>query len=146
MDYGRFLVISLGTGSSKLVQQFNGDDVAKWGLLDWLTKGRSARLLHAFFRASSDMVDYHNCTDDSLTGNLASADVATKENLDNLVKVGEELLKKPVAWVNLETGIYEPIDGQTTNQEALVRFAKQLVEERHRRLARSPSGHSENSK
>ncbi|KAK6939566.1 Patatin-like phospholipase domain [Dillenia turbinata] len=160
LDYGRFLVISLGTGSSKPSQQFNGDDVAKWSILDWLTKGGSAPLIDAFTQASSDIVDYHNCTvfqalqcresylriqDDSLTGNLASVDVATKENLDNLVKVGEELLKKPVSRVNLETGIYESIDGQTTNQDALMRFAKQLVEEKRCRLARAPHGHSRNS-
>ncbi|KAK6939585.1 hypothetical protein RJ641_029116 [Dillenia turbinata] len=62
MDYGRLLVISLGTGSRKLAQQFNGDDVAKWSRLDWLRKGGSAPLIDAFTEASSDMVDYHNCT------------------------------------------------------------------------------------
>ena len=35
--------------------------------------------------------------DDTLTGTLSSMDVATKENLENLVKVGEKFLKKPVS-------------------------------------------------
>ncbi|KAG6736783.1 hypothetical protein POTOM_060322 [Populus tomentosa] len=39
--------------------------------------------------------------DDTLTGTLSSVDVATKENLENLVKVGEELLKKQVSRVGL---------------------------------------------
>ncbi len=56
-----------------------------------------------------------------LTGNVSSVDVATKENLDDVVKVGETLLKKPVSRVNLETGLYERL-GQETNEEALIRY------------------------
>lgn len=59
--------------------------------------------------------------DDTLNGVVSSVDVATTENLDNLVKVGEALLKKPVSRVNLETGCYEPCN-QGTNEEALVRY------------------------
>ena len=59
--------------------------------------------------------------EDTLTGNVSSVDVATKENLDDLVKVGETLLKKPVSRVNLETGLYECL-GQETNEEALIRY------------------------
>lgn len=59
--------------------------------------------------------------DDTLTGVLSSVDIATEKNLDNLVKVGEELLKKPVSRVNLETGVYE-ICNHETNKEALVRY------------------------
>lgn len=58
--------------------------------------------------------------DDCLTGLLASVDMATEENLANLVKVGEELLKKPVSRVNLETGLFEPVD-EGTNEEALIK-------------------------
>lgn len=52
---------------------------------------------------------------------MASVDVATKKNLDSLVKLGEELLKKPVSRVNLDTGKYEPIKNGGTNAEALIR-------------------------
>ena len=38
--------------------------------------------------------------DDTLSTQLSYVDIATKENLENLVKVGEELLKKPVSRVN----------------------------------------------
>ena len=55
-----------------------------------------------------------------MTGTLSSVDVATKENLQNLVKVGEELLKKSVSRVNyLGTGVFEPIN-KMTNEEALI--------------------------
>uniref|UniRef100_A0A6N2M784 Patatin n=1 Tax=Salix viminalis TaxID=40686 RepID=A0A6N2M784_SALVM len=59
--------------------------------------------------------------DDTLTGTLSSVDVATKENLENLVKVGEELLKKPVSRVNMATGLFEPIN-KMTNEEALRKY------------------------
>lgn len=49
-------------------------------------------------------------------------DVATKENLDNLVKVGQQLLKNTVTRVNLDTGLYEPVPDKGTNVEALKRF------------------------
>lgn len=57
-----------------------------------------------------------------MSGTTASADNSFKENLDNLVRAGEILLKKPVSRVNLETGVYEPVgNGEGTNEEALRR-------------------------
>jgi hypothetical protein len=56
-----------------------------------------------------------------LTGPVASVDVATKENLENLVKVGKSLLNKPVSRENLETGRVEPTN-EGTNKQALVRL------------------------
>ncbi|KAE8077003.1 hypothetical protein FH972_015613 [Carpinus fangiana] len=52
-------------------------------------------------------MDYGRFLDDTLSGVVSSVDVATTNNLDNLVKAGETLLKKPVSKVNLETGLYE---------------------------------------
>ncbi|GFS46559.1 phospholipase A 2A [Actinidia rufa] len=147
MDYGRLLVISLGTGTAKSEEKYDAEDAAKWGLLGWLTSGGSTPLIDVFSQASSDMVDLHlsvvfqalhseknylRIQDDSLTGDVSSVDVATKKNLDNLVKVGEGLLKKPVSRVNLETGLVEPSD-QETNEEALRRFAKILSKEKRLR-------------
>jgi hypothetical protein len=66
-----------------------------------------------------------------LTGEAASVDIATTENLQRLVEIAKELLKKPVSRVNLDTGKFEEIkDGGTTNEEALASFAELLVEER----------------
>lgn len=48
-------------------------------------------------------------------------DMATKENLENLVKVGEQLLNKPVSRVNYRTGVYEPVHNAGTNSEALTK-------------------------
>ncbi|KAF2309872.1 hypothetical protein GH714_005433 [Hevea brasiliensis] len=153
MDYGRFLVISLGTGSPKSEKRYDANKAGKWGLLGWLNSGGSTPLVDVFTQASADMVDFHlsavfqalhseqqylRIQDDTLSGIESSVDIATRE-FENLVKVGERLLKKPVSKVNLETGTFEPTN-QGTNEEALKRFAKLLSQEKQVRLARSPHG------
>ncbi|KAF8410030.1 hypothetical protein HHK36_002550 [Tetracentron sinense] len=160
MDYGRFLVISLGTGSAKVEEKFSAKQASKWGVLGWLLSGGSTPLVDVFTQASADMVDIHmsvvfqalhseenylRIQDDTLTGDLSSVDKSTSENLKNLVQVGEKLLKKPISRVNLETGVFEPCS-QDTNEEALIRFARLLSEEKMRRDARSPFGTAAKSK
>ncbi|XP_075648685.1 patatin-like protein 2, partial [Castanea sativa] len=76
--------------------------------------------------------------DDTLNRTISSVDIATKENLDNLVKIREELSDKPVSRVNLDTGILEPTN-QGTNREALSSAAKVLS--MHKRLAEAGSQH-----
>ncbi|KAM5558757.1 patatin-like protein 2 [Rosa sericea] len=154
MDYGRFLVISLGTGSPKIELKYNAPSAAKWGILNWLTSGGSTPIINIFSHASADMVDLHlsevfqalhsernylRIQDDTLSGQVSSVDVATKKNLNDLLGVGEGLLKKPVSRVNLENGRFEASNHET-NEEALIRFAKLLSEEKWLRLARSPHG------
>ncbi|KAJ0965308.1 hypothetical protein J5N97_026446 [Dioscorea zingiberensis] len=152
MDFGRFLVISLGTGTSKNEEKFDAKKASKWGILSWLIAGGSNPLIDAFTHASGDMVDIHisvvfqalrseanylRIQDDTLSGTISSVDVSTKANLEGLVKIGENLLKKPVAKVNLETGVCQPV-GDETNEQALIRFAKILAQERRLREMRSP--------
>ncbi|XP_057468893.1 patatin-like protein 2 [Actinidia eriantha] len=152
MDYGRFLVISIGTGSSKGEQKYNANMASKWGVLGWLLHGGSTPLVDVFTQASADMVDFHNSVvfqalhseenyvriqDDTLTGTDASVDISTKENLEKLVKIGERLLKKPVSRVNLETGLSEAVKNGGTNQETLKKFANLLSNERRLRASKS---------
>jgi hypothetical protein len=60
MDFRRFLVISIGTGSEKKEQPYDADKAANWGsLFGWLKQGDSVPLVDVFQQASSDMVDYH---------------------------------------------------------------------------------------
>ncbi|WOK92205.1 patatin-like protein 2 [Canna indica] len=155
MDYRRFLLVSLGTGSAKVEGKYSAEYASKWGVLGWLLSGGSNPLIDVFMQASADMVDIHlsvffralrsesnylRIEDDTLTGTISSVDVSTKENLEDLVHVGEQLLKKPVSRVNLETGIYEPVgNGEGTNGDALRRFAKILSKERRFRELRSPN-------
>ncbi|XP_047156572.1 patatin-like protein 3 [Vigna umbellata] len=155
LDYDRFLVLSLGTGSNMSEQKYNAKAVSKWGILTWLLNSGSTPIIDCFSEASTDMVDYHNVVvfsalqsednylriqDNTLKGDLASVDIATKENLDNLVKVGEELLKKAVTRVNLDTGLYEPVPDKGTNAEALKRFAKLLSDARKKKKSNSQDG------
>ncbi|KOM45036.1 hypothetical protein LR48_Vigan06g034200 [Vigna angularis] len=155
LDYDRFLVLSLGTGSNMSEQKYNAKAVSKWGILTWLLNSGSTPIIDCFSEASTDMVDYHNVVvfsalqsednylriqDNTLKGDLASVDIATKENLDNLVKVGEELLKKAVTRVNLDTGHYEPVPDQGTNADALKRFAKLLSDARKKKKSNSQDG------
>ncbi|KAL1219318.1 Patatin-like protein 2 [Cardamine amara subsp. amara] len=153
-DYGRFLVISLGTGYHKSEEKFNAKNVATWGLLGWLTHDNSTPIIDAFTNASSDMVDFHlsavfralhseanyiRIQDDTLNGDAASVDIATVENLDVLVKIGDELLKKPVSRVNLDSGCNEDAY-QMTNEKALIKLAGILSNEKKIRVVRSPRG------
>ncbi|KAI8549871.1 hypothetical protein RHMOL_Rhmol06G0058600 [Rhododendron molle] len=59
VDYGRFLVISLGTGSPKVKEKLSAKMAAKWGVLGWLLHGGSSPLVDVFTQASADMVDFH---------------------------------------------------------------------------------------
>lgn len=59
--------------------------------------------------------------DNTLSEMVSSVDIATKENLEDLVKVGEGLLKKPVSRMNLQTDNFEPSNHET-NAEALIRY------------------------
>ncbi|XP_021767644.1 patatin-like protein 2 [Chenopodium quinoa] len=153
-DYHRYLVLSLGTGTTKCEEKYDAETAANWGVLGWLTCGGSSPLIDVFMQASADMVDFHLSTvfkalhsdknyiriqDDTLTGDLASVDISTEENLVNLVSIGEELLKKPISKVNLATGFCEPTS-QHTNEEILQRLAEILSKERRLRYIRSPQG------
>ncbi|CAH1442757.1 unnamed protein product [Lactuca virosa] len=145
-EYGRFLVLSLGTGSQQVQAKYDATESSRWGVWRWLTSGDSTPLVEVFTQASDDMVDYHiysvfqalhsqenyiRIQDDTLSGDLISLDLAAQENLENLVKVGQELLKKQVTRVNLDTGKHEPYHPYTTNEMALIKFAKVLHQEKN---------------
>lgn len=66
-------------------------------------------------------VTWNEKQDNKLEGALSSVDIATTENLENLVKVGEALLEKPVSRVNINTGVYQPLQNGGTNKEALIK-------------------------
>ncbi|XP_024022961.1 patatin-like protein 1 [Morus notabilis] len=151
MDYSRFLVISIGTGSAKIEQKYTASMAAEWGIIKWLFNNGDVPIVDVYSQASSDMVDLHmsvifqalhsqdrylRIQDDELAGEESLVDIATKENLDKLVQIGEQLLKKPLARVNLETGLSEPLENGVTNKDALKRFAKLLSSEKRLREAK----------
>jgi len=68
-----------------------------------------------------------------LSGDAASVDIATTQNLQRLKGIGAELLKKTESRVNLDTGKYEEIEGGRTNEAALAKFAQLLSDEKKHR-------------
>ncbi|CAN4079627.1 unnamed protein product [Withania somnifera] len=150
MDCKKMLVLSLGTGIGKKEEKYNASVASRWGMLGWIFNNGATPLIDIYGDASADMVDIHVSTmfqtldseknyvriqDDNLTGEAASMDIATTENMERLVQIGNDLLKKPISRVNLETGRYEPVVGEGTNEAALVHFARLLSEERKLRIA-----------
>ncbi|OIS99329.1 PREDICTED: patatin-like protein 2 [Nicotiana attenuata] len=152
-DYGRFLMISLGTGSStKMKPKYNAKTAAKWGICKWLLYGGSSPILDLLTHASDDMVDFHisallqalhsennylRIQDDTLNGTDSSVDISTKVNMKKLVEIGKNLLKKTVSRINLQTGLLEPCQHSGSNEEALKRFAQLLSEERRLRKSKA---------
>uniref|UniRef100_A0A803PF02 Patatin n=1 Tax=Cannabis sativa TaxID=3483 RepID=A0A803PF02_CANSA len=149
MDGTKMLVLSLGTGEAKHEEKYNASIASKWGLINWIFDNGTTPIIDIFANASSDVVDflvstifqsqhhkknYLRIQDDTLVGNESSVDIATTENLQRLVDIGTKLLEKPVSRVNLETGKYEIVEGEGTNAEALLNFAKLLSKERKSRL------------
>ncbi|KAL4566287.1 hypothetical protein LXL04_030401 [Taraxacum kok-saghyz] len=145
MDYGRFLLISIGTGASKISNPYNAKMASEWGILGWLVHNGSNPIVNVFTQSSGDMVDGHlsvffkavhsqenylRIQEDTLDGHEASVDVTTKNNMAKLVKIAETLLKKPTSRENLKTGLFETEGNGETNAEALKRFAKLLSEEK----------------
>lgn len=59
MDYGRFLVISLGTGARKEEEKYSAKEAREWGILGWIASKGKTPLIDSFIQASSDMVDIH---------------------------------------------------------------------------------------
>ncbi|MCD9644779.1 hypothetical protein HAX54_033213 [Datura stramonium] len=148
LDYGKYLVLSVGTGTSK------SDDAiraAKWGLLSWLSKDGNCPLVDAFTFANTDMVDLHLSLLFSTAGHInnylriqynylsedaSSIDNTRKECMEKLVNIGNDILQKPISRMNLDSCKNEAVDNEGTNEQALIRFAKLLSQEKRLRTKR----------
>jgi hypothetical protein len=58
VDYGKFIVISLGCGLNPS-EKYSAKDAAKWGILNWIVKDGTVPIVDMFNAASADMVDIH---------------------------------------------------------------------------------------
>ncbi|VVB09973.1 unnamed protein product [Arabis nemorensis] len=152
LGFDKFLVISVGMGSAKKEEKYSAKKAAKWGIISWLYEDGSTPILDITMEASRDMIHFHSSVlfaalqsedkylridDDTLEGDASSLDLATKPNLENLVKIGEKMLTNRVAKMNIDTGVYEPIPENVTNDQELKRFAKILSDERKLRRKKS---------
>ncbi|KAF5766265.1 putative patatin-like phospholipase domain, Acyl transferase/acyl hydrolase/lysophospholipase [Helianthus annuus] len=151
IDGRQMLVLSLGTGMPKRSERYDAHKASRWGLLNWVFDNGSSPIFNIYSDASSDMVDIHVTTlfrslnaqknylriqDDNLEGDTSSVDIATDENMKALEDIGRKLLSEKVSRVDLETGIFQEVEGEGTNSEALTRFASLLSEERKRRRSK----------
>ncbi|TVU37885.1 hypothetical protein EJB05_11228, partial [Eragrostis curvula] len=149
-DYDKFLVISIGTGTAKNAEMYTAKEAAGWGILSWLHSNGHAPIVDMFSYSSAALVDYGvsilfqalrseknylRIQDDSLNGTAATVDVATKENMAELIRIGERMLATIVSRVDMETGKPVPVPDEGTNADALTRFAKKLSEERKARTS-----------
>ncbi|KAL0872395.1 hypothetical protein Bca101_022100 [Brassica carinata] len=149
LGYNQFLVVSVGTGSAQKEEKYSAKKAAKWGIISWLYDNGSTPILDITMESSRDIVHFHSSVvfkalqsedkylridDDTLEGDASSMDIATKSNLENLVVIGEKMLKNRVVHMNIDTGVYEPIPGNVTNDQELKRFAKILSDERKLRM------------
>ncbi|KAM0066868.1 putative peptidase C1A, papain, patatin-like phospholipase domain-containing protein [Helianthus debilis subsp. tardiflorus] len=136
----RFLVLSLGTGCVDREEKYDATKSSTWGIFGWLRNGGSSPLLDVFSSGYSYMADYFasaflkalnsvelylRIQDFTLSDDMASMDLATDENLENLVEAGEKLLKKLVTGMNLVTGQVEH-DPHITNEMVIESFARIL--------------------
>ncbi|KAL1824331.1 hypothetical protein DCAR_0312392 [Daucus carota subsp. sativus] len=148
--FTKLLVVSLGAGKAKFQEKYNASVVSQWSPINWIFDKGATPLIDVYSAASTDMVDievsslfealgaeknYLRIQDDNLIGNTSSTDLATTANMEALANIGNKLLEKSVARVNIETGAFEPVAGQGTNSDALIRFSKLLSDEKKIRLA-----------
>jgi len=60
LDFTRFLVISIGTGSIRNQEKYNAKMASKWGLMCWVFESGSTPILDCYSEAIHDMVDYQS--------------------------------------------------------------------------------------
>ncbi|KAK8602603.1 hypothetical protein V6N13_057766 [Hibiscus sabdariffa] len=151
LDYKKVLVLSLGCGKPKFEPKYNAELVDHWGYPEWIYYKKSSPLLESLFAGSVDMVDFHvaarfhsflseknylRIQETDLTGDAVHFDLATKENMDNLVNIANNLLDKPVSRVHSVTRRFQKVEGEATitNKDALVNLAQRLSDNRKHRL------------
>jgi hypothetical protein len=60
LGFDRFLVISIGTGSTKREEKYSAKKAAKWGIISWLYDDGSTPILDITMESSRDMIHYHS--------------------------------------------------------------------------------------
>ncbi|KAG5224007.1 patatin protein [Salix suchowensis] len=127
-DFHKFVILSLGTGAANESGKLEVGD-GEWGIVDWLWQDNSTPLLDILMTASDEMTEKymskvfkysglrHNYTriQVELKHSEAQMDNSSKENLEKLEKIGQNLAKN--------------------NDAKLEDFARRLVKIRKARLA-----------
>ncbi|KAJ6697409.1 hypothetical protein OIU85_003751 [Salix viminalis] len=132
-DFHKFVILSLGTGAANESGKLEVGD-GEWGIADWLWQDdHSTPLLDILMTASDEMTEMYmskvfQCSgleqnytriQVELKHSEAQMDNSSKENLENLEKIGQKLA--------------------TNNDATLEYFARRLVNIRKARLAHMPA-------
>ncbi|KAG6737382.1 hypothetical protein POTOM_058899 [Populus tomentosa] len=110
MDGRKLLILSLGTGAADQSDRYVVGDPSKWGLLRWLwySENNGSPLIDILTTAPDEMISTYISTIFQYCGwednyyrlqaemklSEAKMDDASKENLNNLLKIGEDLAAK----------------------------------------------------
>ncbi|KAK6232950.1 hypothetical protein SCA6_003023 [Theobroma cacao] len=144
MDCSKLLVLSLGTGSSKRNNKVEVDYPKLWGLFkSFQGPDDTVPFSDVLLTATDDMVDIYLSSFFQGSSNFKTNYLRiqlgqlNQRNLENLEKIGNELLKTTASKLNFETGTIEPIPEAGTNEERLIWFTKQLSDEKRGRQAKS---------
>ncbi|CAL5364040.1 unnamed protein product [Camellia sinensis] len=110
-NHGKFLVLSLGTGSAKKDEKYNAKEAAKWGVLGWLTNSASTPLVNVFTEASGDIMDLHISTIFQAL-HFENNYLRIQENLENLGTNEEALIRQDGKGVIQLPAFIEPPSGR----------------------------------
>lgn len=150
-DYKKYIVISVGAGTTKGNELFKAKDVAKWGVAGWLTNGRGAPLIDSFMGGSTDLVEINlvtafkalKCEENYLRVQTVlknpkndGINNSKEKNLKELEMIGQNLLNDPVYTLGSDYGWLAGPE-KKTNNKALDEMAKKLSDERRARIAAS---------
>ncbi|KAF8700248.1 hypothetical protein HU200_034628 [Digitaria exilis] len=115
---------SIGTGTPKQEHKYTAEEYGFNPLIDFFSNAS----IHMVDIESHVLFEAFGCENNYLR---------IQKNMDTLIEIGKKLLKGPVAKVNVHTGAYEPVPGRPTNEKALEKLARKLIEERRlRQIAR----------
>ncbi|XP_034916864.1 patatin-like protein 2 [Populus alba] len=132
VDYSKILLLSLGTGEQKGKDKLEvGEDPSKWGILNWLWQNDNSNpLLDILMSSADEMIEMYMSSifqSRGLSENYlriqadlsyveAALDDSSDENLNRLLKIGEDLVEK--------------------NEDILTYFAERLVDIRKARSSK----------
>lgn len=60
LGYDQFLVISIGTGSTKKKEKYTAKKAAKWGIISWLYDDGNTPILDITKESSRDLVHFYS--------------------------------------------------------------------------------------
>ncbi|XP_019412811.1 PREDICTED: patatin-like protein 1 [Lupinus angustifolius] len=141
----KILLLSIGCGIKK-AEGYDANIAGQWSQGFWVQSGLSGAI---YDYASKDMTHYNLATvfpglqspnhylriqDYNMDPSMDSLDNATQVNMENLERVGKNLLNEQVLRMNITTFVPEKDKNDITNAKALERLAKTLHKEKQLRL------------